>query len=358
MKIKLIFAALLIAFVAGCREYKRPIYEEVDTNETAYLIDLEDTDNQGRFESVEFLNERKIAAKRVEIPRRWKSTGYMWFSGEYIPTQRIIKVSRTPVTRVWSADPDIGNGRNGPPIWAESADSVGFSLPITITAKIDEEDSSRFLYEFKNAISSNDDGKYGSVTSSLAPVMDTNIRSRIQTILAAECAKYDMDELRRRKNEVIQKIRDDVVPFFQEKGITIETLGFAGGFTYENDDIQAAIDRTMEAQQLKVVRKAEYEAQLEENERIKAEAQARADAEILSATGEAEAIRLRADAKAYEVQQLTQNPEAYIMLRRLEVMLATMEKWNGQLPVYSMSTGGSSSTPDLLLNIPSPQTGN
>lgn len=48
--------------------------------------------------------------------------------------------------------------------------------------------------------------------------------------------------------------------------------------------------------------------------------------------GEAEGIQLIADAKAYELEKLNQNPEAYLELKRLEIEQQQIEKWNGDVP--------------------------
>ena len=74
-------AAVPILAVVGCffiRPYDVPEFVEVGASESAFLIPLEgDTANQAAFNSVKFLEEKKIATKRVQISHRWQQTGYL-----------------------------------------------------------------------------------------------------------------------------------------------------------------------------------------------------------------------------------------------------------------------------------------
>ena len=68
--------------LSGCKPYDRPEFIEIDTSETGFLIPLEgNTDKQVAFESEHYLNECKVATKRVQIPHRWVQTGRMYWSG-------------------------------------------------------------------------------------------------------------------------------------------------------------------------------------------------------------------------------------------------------------------------------------
>src|SRR5579883_3065211 len=92
------------------KPYDVPEFVQVDSSESAFLIPLEgDTTNQAAFHSVKFLEEKKVAAKRVQITHRWNATGFAPTSGEWIPTVRLIKVDRRPVTREWTRSPRTGS---------------------------------------------------------------------------------------------------------------------------------------------------------------------------------------------------------------------------------------------------------
>ena len=90
---KFLLFALLAPALSGCmKPYDRPEYVEIDTSESAFLIPLEgDTTNQAAFSSVQFLEQKKVAAKRIQITHRWNATGYWPTSGEWIGEVRLVK---------------------------------------------------------------------------------------------------------------------------------------------------------------------------------------------------------------------------------------------------------------------------
>ncbi|MBN1763622.1 MAG: hypothetical protein JW860_00025 [Sedimentisphaerales bacterium] len=319
----------------GCRPYKGEKFEEVQNHETAFVIPFEgDLDKQQKLKSLESLQAYQVAIKRIDIPRRWRQLGRLWFDGEWIDTVKVIKVDRSPVTREWTAGHDTGTSQRNEGIWIESEDSVSFSTGFTCTAYIEETDAARFLYHYPN-------GK-------LAVIMDNQVRAEIQSTAAEIAAKYKMDELRAKKSEIIAGVRSHVLPFFANTGITISTIGMFGGYTYENADIQKAIDNTFVAQQDKVVAAAMYDAQEDKNRRIEKEAEALKNAAIIKANGEAQGIRLVAQA----IEEANKNP-AFLELRKIEVEAERVQKWDGQYPHYywNWSTSGQDAA-GILVNTP------
>jgi hypothetical protein len=323
-----------VAFaLGGCvKPYDKPEYVEIDTSDTGFLIPLEgDTTQQARFESVDYLQERKVAAKRIQITHRWNQEGRISNDGRWLPLVRLVKVNRSPLTREWTAEGKHNAGDKA--IWIESADSVGFSMGFTCTAFIDEKDAAAFLYWYPSG--------------SLSTVMDSEMRGRIQQTSAEIAAKYPLDLLRSKKQEIADAVKKDVTVFFAQRGITVTTVGMFGGMTYENAAIQKAIDETVIAQQLKVVSEAKFSAQQRENDRIEleakataekyrleakgksdarlAEAEAEAKASIAKAQAESEGIRLVNDAVAGSNPMLLQ-------MRQLDVEKSRVERWNGAFP--------------------------
>ena len=167
---------LVLSLLTGCmKSYDRPEYVEIDTSETGFLIGLEgDGSQQARFQSEDYLKQRKVAAKRVQILHRWSQEGRMVNEGRWIPTVRLVKVNRSPVTREWMSSQSNSGGQAHAPagndraIWIESADSVGFSMGFTCTAFISEDDAAKFLYWYPSG--------------SLSGVMDQEVRGRIQQV--------------------------------------------------------------------------------------------------------------------------------------------------------------------------------
>jgi len=347
----LVVLVSLPALLSGCmKAYDKPEYVEIDTSETGFLIPLEgDGTQQAKFQSEDYLKQRKVAAKRVQILHRWSQEGRISNDGRWIPTVRLVKVNRSPITRDWMSGNDAQGGNRRPSqsdkaIWIESADSVGFSMGFNCTAFISEEDAAKFLYWYPSG--------------SLTEVMDREIRGRIQQVAAEVAAKYPLDALRSKKQEISDAVKKDVTNFFSGRGITVTTVGMFGGMTYENPAIQKAIDDTFIAQQLKVVSEAKFEAQKKENERIeleanataekaRREAQGLADARTTAAKAEAEAIHV-INAAAQEAQS---NP-LLLQLKSLEVERARVEKWDGRYPQWWMAGGSGGSSPNLLLQVP------
>lgn len=344
----------IIALTSACRPYNAPDIEEIQSFETVFVIPLEGNINkQVKFDSYEQVESYKVSSRRVEVPKRWRTTGYSWLHGEYIPTIRVIKVDRTPVTVEWTPEIDLrgvesGEGRKtGDGIWVESSDSIGFSTGFRITAQIEEDDTSLYLYSYRG--------------NNLAKVLETEVKSKIQENFANYCAQYSLDNLRDKKNEMYTHTKENVLPFFKEKGITITTLAMFGGFTYENPDIQNAIDKTFIAQQEKVVSAAQLAAQNDKNERIKLEAQATAEAIRIESLGKADAIEQEKKAEAEGIRLVTEAAEAaqknplVLELRKLEIEKLKNEKWDGSYPNYYMNIGQDNSAPNLLLQVPTPE---
>jgi hypothetical protein len=342
-------AAVLALSGSGCmKPYDRPEHVEIDTSETGFLIPLEGEGGaQTKFESVDYLQQRKVAMKRVSITHRWNQTGRMPNEGHWMPAVRLVKVNRSPVTREWTAEQKHAHGGDKA-IWIESADSVGFSMGFTCTAFIDEKDAATFLYWYPSG--------------SLASVMDAEVRGRIQQASAEVAAKYALDVLRTKKQEIADAVREDVTSFFLKRGITVTTVGMFGGMTYENPAIQKAIDETVIAQQLKVVSAAKFEAQQKENERIELEATAtaerfrleakgRSDAKLAEAKAEAEARTAQAKAEADAIRSINEATAAstpmLLQIRALEVEKARVEKWGGQFPQMMLG-----SNPNVLFTSP------
>lgn len=338
-------AAVALLAVAGCSKYDVPEYVDVDTSQSAFVVPLEgDTGNQATFQSEKYLSDHKVATKRIQIAHRWNQTGRMFGDGDWLPTVRVIKVDRSPVTREWNADSNSGTANKNQAIWVESADSVGFSMGFSATAYIKEEDAAKFLYWYP--------------TGSLDKVMDGEVRARVQRNVSEVAARYPLDTLRARKQEMVDAARDDIVKFFADRGITITTLAAFGGMTYENPELQRSIDQVFIAQQQKAVNLAAFEAQQKANERMTLEAEAtaekarkiakgEADSKVITATGEADAISKLSHAIAEAGPNVFQ-------LRQLEIEKDRVQRWNGAYPTYLFQTGTQSSMPQMLMNLPSP----
>lgn len=354
----------LMLFAVGCAPYHEAVLVEIGTSEEGFLIELGGENKQAKMDEAA-LKEKLIQTKRIEIPHEFKSTGRMWYSGKWIPLARLVKVDRAPCNRTWVCDSKKGTSNKDEGIWLESSDSVSFSTGVVITARIEStDDSIKFLsnYPPENAGAIDPNATYEVKVSSLTNIMDEEIKNKVQEILSIEAAGYDMDELREKKKEMVEATKTAVIPFFEERGITITTLGMTGGFTYSNPKIQESIDKVFQAQQDKQVAIAEAEAAEERKVALKSKgegqaaealeiAKGKAQAEIEVATAKAQGIEKIADAKAYEIGKLAENPEAYMALKQFSIEEKRLETWDGKYPLY-MFTGGGQEMPNLFMNMP------
>lgn len=329
-KITLLSIALAAITLSSCREVNIPRIEQIAPNETAFLVPLTgDKGSQVKFDSESFLEENKISVGRVEIPQVWRSTGRAYWTGEYIPSVILIKVDRAPVTAQWEPSTDKeGNVIRKPgdnSVWIESQDSVGFSVGFNVSAYIEAKNASKFLYMYAGR--------------PLKDVLNTEVHGRVLEVAQTFASELPLDKLREKKGEMSLQIQKDVIAFFSQRGITVTNIGMFGGFSYENQEIQGAIDKVFISQQLKNTTKAALEAQQSTNERLISEAKAEADASmqkaeglsksaVFKAKGEAEAIELRAKA----LVAASSNP-LYIKFQELEIAKEFNTRWNGQLPV-------------------------
>ncbi len=286
---------------------------EIKPNETAFMIKLEGDakQDQDSFQSVAFLNEHKVATKRVSLPQRQISTGRMWYDYKYIPTAIIITVDRQPVTREWVMSPN-GTSTKDQAIHVESKDSVGFGVGVNATGSIPEELASTFLYHYA--------GK------TLEEVMDGNVRGFLQTVLSREFGTRNLSEGRGEKKEIFDTAFKETREYFLKKGISIDYLGSSEGLTYDNKEIQASIDAVFTAERDVEQAKQEKLAQAERNMLLvaKAEAQRRASQEFAMAQSAGVA-----------------KTQLEIDMTRANAQLEAAKKWDGKLPANIMPAGSS-----------------
>lgn len=306
--------ALLLVMVCVCftgcvRPYDKPEFVTIEPHQTAFLIPLiGDTGNQASFESEEMLLQAKVATKEIQIPHRWVKTGRMNWVGEYRDTMALIVVDRSPVTREWSSTKDVGTSSINQAIYAESAESIGFSAGMNCSAQIDSEnDAVKFLYCYNN--------------KPLSEIMDSEIRARVESKFVEECASRTLNDILIEKEDIMNAVRDDVITYFESRGITITVLGMKDGLEYDDPAIQTSINEKFSSEM-------KLTTQENENKRILSEAQAKAQAIILEAEANAEANRLLSESLTEEIL----NKMYY-------------DAWDGKLPTY---VGGDS---DLMLGI-------
>ena len=301
-------AVTIATSATGCgliKPYDKPELVTIEASEVAFLIPLVgDTEDQVSFQSEALLAKAMIATKEITIQHRWIKTGRLPGDGKWIPTHKLITVDRKPVNREWNSMKDSGTSKKNQAIYAESKESIGFSVGMNCSCQIDnEEDAIKFLYSYN--------------TDPLSKIMDKQIRSKVESAFVETCARYSMDEILEKKDEIMKSIRDEIVPYFKERGITITNLGMKDGIKYDDPEIQKTINEKFSSAQRVITQSNENDVKI-------SKAEAEAQAKIIKAEAEAEANRIIAES-------LTDSFIEYNKTNKYT------EKWDGSVP--KVSTG-------------------
>ena len=314
---KLILLAFMLVLMCclftGCvKPYDKPEFITIEASQTAFLIPLVgDTSNQAAFESEELLLEAKVATKEIQIPHRWVQTGRGNWNGEWRASATLIVVERKPVSRSWESGETSATSANKA-IFGETSDNIGIYVGMNCTAMIEEKDAAKFLYRYNN--------------TPLETIIDTDIKKMVEDRFNIETAKYTSTELGAKKGEIMEAVKAYVVEYFKDYGITITVLGLKEGISFENPEIQKAIDEKFASEQELVIQQNKNEAAL-------AKAEAEAQAAKIAAQAEAEALKILADAQAEANQTIAESLTEEI-LKKLYY-----ETWDGKLPYVIGSDG-------------------
>jgi len=286
---------VLAAFaLVGCQKpYDTPEFVDVKSFQTAFLVPtVSDGKEQVKFASIEFLKSKQIAVKRVQIPHEYVQMDRDPNNGIWKPTAALLIVDRTPVSLTWlstSGDLKIG---------VESLESTGFSVGVSITAGINEEDAATFLYSYPSM--------------SLKDVMNMNVNPYVKSQFALEFGKLTIDKVKLNKGDIFTTVEKRVQTFFKQYGITISQLGFTEGLVYDDRALQDAMDA-----QTRLVIENANKLQEQKNAKIQNEI----NVATAQAVADAEAAKKKKDAEveAYRAQTAAANLSTQKALIELEI---------------------------------------
>lgn len=324
-------AVLMVLTLTSCFDgwpgpYKKELAEEVESHETAFVIPLEigTQENQEKLMSEEYLEQRKVAAKRIVLGQRKRKLGRAWFDYEWIPTERVIKVDRKLVTKNWVTE----KNKDGKVIRDEgfplaSQDSVGFTTGVNLTLMIEEREAARYLFYFRE--------------KSLEEIANEVVKGFVQNALSDEVSKLKLTECQMQKAEIMERVQKRVQTELMKYGITLVTIGMAGEYEYDNEKVQEAIDAVyVNESKIRQAEQAQKEAEIinatnlakEQNENEIALAKAKNDEQI---------------AKIYEGIADTELKRAEIKVKLLEAEAnaEASKKWNGVCPANVLPAGSS-----------------
>lgn len=261
--ITLVLAAMILlsstqAFAYYAKEdYADPYF--ILPNESAFFVqDAGDNlKDQGKFGTEAYLRENKIPAKRFEVPHAKLPNSGLW-SNYYVPTGRLIIVDRTPFNREWVKDVHRGSGAKNEGFPVQSKEGINITVGIAISASVSEDDSPKFLFRFGVKPPAGDRTKpeviftsvyYG---KSLTEVMDGVVRNKVQSLLGAEFISRTFDQCNNQSAEIIKSVEDKLAVYMKAVGITLDYVGWADTFEFD-EAIQQAINRRYIAGQDKAI---------------------------------------------------------------------------------------------------------
>lgn len=256
-----IAAVALIALAVAGAPPAQAYYEKTDyaewrnilPNQSAFLIPAvgDNKTAQGQFGSAAYLNEKKVAAKRVQIPHvKLENSGII--SSMVVPAATLIIVDRTPFYREWTNHSDKGTSKNKEGFTCESAESLDITTAIAISATVEEANAAQFLYWFGVKPVKGDPADPVVIFTStmdgvsLAEVMDTVVRGKVHASLCLHMGARNLDAVFAEKGAIISEVETDVKAHFSPMGITIGFVGFAGALDYSKD-IQESINHVYTA---------------------------------------------------------------------------------------------------------------
>ncbi len=316
---KYVLLLAVTVFVAGCAPVKVLDVVEIKPNETAWAIPLDGSSQSGqvKFNSIDFLNAKKVPAKRIMVDKVSRSIGRMYWDIQWIPAVRVITVDRSLITREWTDSVNTGSKAKQEGIGVVTKDSVQLRVGLTVTASIDEDDASTYLYY------------HGEKPLSL--VMDQNIRSFAVAELTRQYGDLTLADAQTKGTQIYTALFDDAKKAFKAKGITIQYLGNAEGLTYSDPKVQAAINQSYQAGQDAKTAQMEQSAAVIRNQTTVLTAQATADAA----------------SKMFAVQEASKfNNQLQIALLEAQARMKMAEKWSGNLPASILPSDS-----PLLLNM-------
>lgn len=368
-------ALLLIACsMTGCYRPREPFdLQEIHPYEVAFVIPLTgDAEKQAQSSNEAWYKKNLVHMQQVKIPYQWVPRGYEMLApnGDWKVAAMMIRVSTSPVTREWTADPTTGTGSKNEAVWVMTSDQVEFSTGWTITARVADKDGAvKFLANYPSGAADNT-----GTTGSLQKILDNEVRGKLQSTFGLEVTDLPMDDLRKNATPHINKVVKEVKDFFTEKGITITNLGISGGFVYKDPSIMRKLVELFNAEQEKAIAIAKKNAQDENNKTVISEAQgkadailktrkAEADAAILKAQGEAEAvlktkkaeadgIKLVAEARLFELEKASANLDAYVKINQIQLQTKLLSQWDGKYPQSFTAIGDGKASPNMLLQLP------
>ncbi len=200
-----------------------------------------------------YLNANRVALKRFIVPHA-KLQGSGSFFDFYVPAGRLIIVDRTPFSREWVDATDRGTSRRREGFPCQSKEGINITVGVSIGASVLETNAAKYLYRFGvlPPVGDRSDPRiiFNSVYYSrkLAEVMDDVGRKKVQTLVCDEITARSFDKANEDAVVIMQSVAKLATAYFDTVGITLDFIGWADTFTFDQT-IQDAVNRRYVASQ-------------------------------------------------------------------------------------------------------------
>lgn len=313
VSLAVIFSLTACGTARATNESERRASEDtvtVEPNESAFVIPAQggNLSGQVQFDSTEYLEQKKVASKRITIQK--ENIGE-----RYLPKVFVILVNRTPYARQWTKSADTGTSAANQAICAEGSESLEICFQLAIAANIRDSDASAYLFNYPSVRV--DDKQVSGVfkAAPLSEIVDNQIRQYIQASIGQELVSRSILEVIADKQKIISTVEDATKKRFKAQGITIEYVGLGGQLVYD-DSIQNILNQRFIAAQNIELAKARATV-------VAIEADAARNAAIIRANGDAESLAKLNAAVGGDPAKLAAALEAYRWNgSRVTVMLA------------------------------------
>jgi len=222
-------------------------------NESAFWIpDVgNNKDDQAKMDSEAYYAANKLAVKRFLIPHvKLSGTGGSWGWDAYVPAGRLIIVPRTPYSREWVDAHDRGTAKTKQGFPCQTKEGLNITAGVSIGTSVMEANAAKYLYRAgvansttQGAVRTDPAVIFQSVYygRSLENFMDDIGRKKVQTLICAEISSRTFDQANADTNPIMVKVEKDAKDYFAAYGITLDFIGWADTFTFD-DPVQKAVN--------------------------------------------------------------------------------------------------------------------
>ena len=229
---------------------KAEAYTILPNQSAIWIPDVGDNKNsQTQLNSEEYLNANKIAAKRFAIPHhKFQNSGGWGNFDKYVPDGRLIIIDRTTFSREWVHGAERGSSAKDESIPCQSKEGLNIRVGISIGATVTESNAAKYLYHFGVTPPTGDPTSGEIIFTSVyysrkvAEVMDDVGRKKVQTLICNQIASRTFDDANDQSVQIMAQVEKDAQAYFTTVGITLDFIGWADTFKFD-EDVQEAVNK-------------------------------------------------------------------------------------------------------------------